>query len=36
VWQVSQASVVVMCAGVFPVAVVPLWQVEQLPGVTPV
>ena len=34
-WQLSQAAVVGMCVPGFPVAVLPLWQVEQVPGATP-
>ena len=34
-WQVSQACVVGMCEVGLPLAVVPLWQVEQAPGATP-
>ena len=32
----SQDCVVGMCVVGLPVAVVPLWQVEQVPGATPV
>jgi len=35
-WQVSQAAVVGIWLVGLPVAVVPLWQVEQVPGATPV
>ena len=34
-WHVSQACVVGMCVVGLPLAVVPLWQVEQVPGATP-
>jgi hypothetical protein len=34
-WQVSQAAVVGMCPAGLPLAVVPLWQVAQVPGATP-
>ncbi|MFH1819755.1 MAG: hypothetical protein ABIC92_17905 [Pseudomonadota bacterium] len=33
-WQVSQDAVVGMCVLGLPVAVLPLWQLAQLPGVT--
>ena len=33
-WQLSQAAVVGMWPLFLPVAVEPLWQVAQLPGVT--
>jgi hypothetical protein len=36
VWQASQESDVTMCVPGLPVAVVPLWQVVQVPGATPV
>jgi hypothetical protein len=35
-WQVSQAMLVGMCVAGLPKAAVPLWQVAQLPGATPV
>ena len=35
-WQLSHDCVVGMCVVGLPVAVVPLWQVEQVPGATPV
>ena len=35
-WQASHARVVTKCVADLPLAVVPLWQVAQLPGVTPV
>ena len=35
-WQVSHAAVVGRCVVGLPVAVVPLWQVAQVPGATPV
>ena len=35
-WHESQDAVVGMCPPGLPVAVVPLWQVEQVPGATPV
>jgi hypothetical protein len=35
-WQESQAAVVGICPPGLPLAVVPLWQVEQVPGATPV
>jgi len=35
-WHESQAAVVGMWPPGLPVAVVPLWQVEQVPGATPV
>jgi hypothetical protein len=35
-WQESQAAVVGICPPGLPVAVVPLWQVAQVPGATPV
>lgn len=35
-WHESQAAVVGMCPADLPVAVEPLWQVEQVPGATPV
>ena len=34
-WQVSQDCVVGMCVVGLPVAVVPLWQVAQVPGAMP-
>ena len=33
-WQASQLCVVGICVDGLPVAVLPLWQVEQLPAVT--
>ena len=30
-WQVSHSDVVAMCVGVLPSALVPLWQLEQVP-----
>ena len=35
-WQLSHEEGVDMCPDGFPRAVVPLWHVPQLPGVTPV
>jgi len=35
-WQVSHACVVGIWPLGLPVAIVPLWQVEQVPGATPV
>ena len=35
VWQVSQAAVVGRWVEGLPVAVVPLWQVAQVPGAAP-
>jgi hypothetical protein len=35
-WQVSQEAVVGTWLADLPVAVLPLWQVEQAPGATPV
>lgn len=35
-WQESHAAVVGICDVGFPVAVVPLWQVAQVPGAIPV
>jgi hypothetical protein len=35
-WQASHEAVVGMWVAFLPVAVVPLWHVAQLPGVTPV
>jgi hypothetical protein len=35
-WQLSQDAVVGMWLVGLPVAVEPLWQVEQVPGATPV
>jgi hypothetical protein len=35
-WQESHAAVVGICVEGFPAAFDPLWQVEQVPGVTPV
>jgi hypothetical protein len=35
-WQLSQEAVVRICPFGLPVAVVPLWQVVQVPGTTPV
>ncbi len=35
-WQLSQAAVVGIWPADLPVAVLPLWQVEQAPGATPV
>ncbi|MBC2729584.1 hypothetical protein [Thiobacillus sp.] len=35
-WQVSQDAVVGMWVVGLPVAVVPLWQVEHVPGAMPV
>ena len=33
-WQASQVLLVGMCDAVLPVAVVPLWQLMQVPGAT--
>ena len=33
-WQASQLRVVTKCDAIFPEAVVPLWQVAQVPGTT--
>jgi len=33
-WQVSHESVVEICIELLPLAVVPLWQVAQVPGAT--
>ena len=35
-WHESHEAVVGKCVGVFPLAVVPLWHVAQVPGATPV
>jgi hypothetical protein len=35
-WHESQAAVVGICPDGLPVAVVPLWQVAQVPGAIPV
>ncbi|MEQ1661062.1 MAG: hypothetical protein ABL877_00015 [Thiobacillus sp.] len=35
-WHASQAAVVGMCVVGLPLAVLPLWQVEHVPGATPV
>jgi hypothetical protein len=34
-WHESQDAEVGMCVDGFPLAVLPLWQVEQVPGATP-
>ncbi|OJY55181.1 MAG: hypothetical protein BGP19_00935 [Thiobacillus sp. 0-1251] len=34
-WQLSQAAAVGICVLGFPLAILPLWQVTQVPGATP-